>query len=84
MSKLILPQFQVGMIVVSPAENVPHITKDKYYVILDVEPDWIQIQDDTDEIRYYQSHLFIEADVYYNMCMWISLMRLFDIDVKDM
>lgn len=84
MSKLILPEFTNGMIVVTPSTLVPHLTEDKKYVIQDVEGDWIMIRDDTEETRYYQSHLFIEANVYYNMIMWLTMMRLFNIDPKDM
>lgn len=84
MSKLILPDFQVGMIVVTPSSNIPHLTEDKKYIVLDVESDWIQIKDDSEDIRYYQSHLFIEANVYYNMILWLSLMRLYNIDPKHM
>jgi hypothetical protein len=84
MSKLVLPDFKVGMIVVCPSSSIPHITEDKKYVIVDVENDWIMIQDDTDDTRYYQAHLFIEADVYYTMLMWLTLMRLFGIEPKDL
>lgn len=76
---------QVGMVVVSPTTLAPYITEDKRYVILSIDgDDWITIQDDTGEARSYQSHLFIEADVYYTMILWLALMRLFDITAKDL
>lgn len=84
MVKLTLPQLEVGMTVITPASNIPHLTEDKKYIIQAVEPDWIFIEDDTGEKHHYHSHLFIEANVYYNMIMWLSMMRLFEIDPKDM
>ena len=84
MSKLILPDFQVGMIVITPTQNIPFLTEDKKYIIMDIENDWIMIQDDSEESRYYRSHIFIEADVYYNMILWLAFMKLFNIDPKDL
>ena len=84
MANLILPDFQVGMIVVTPASNVPNITEDTKYVILDIEGDFIQIQDDTGKLGFYESFLFIEPDVYYNMIMYLSLLRLFELNPKDL
>jgi hypothetical protein len=76
---------QVGMIVVSPASITNYITEDKRYVILSIDgDDWITIQDDTGETRSYQAHLFIEANVYYTMILWLAMMRLFDISAKDL
>jgi hypothetical protein len=73
------------MIVVSPSSLVPYITEDKQYVVLSLNgDDWITIQDDTGETRSYQSHLFIEANVYYTMILWLTMMRLFDIAAKDL
>lgn len=84
MNNLTLPDFSVGMMVVSPASNLPHITEDRKYIVIDVEDGWIMLKDDTDDVRYYQSHLFIEADVYYNMMLWLAMMRLFDINPKEL
>ena len=83
-SKLVLPDFSPGMIVVTPTSNIPFLTEDKKYIVLDVEGDWLMIEDDSEDTRYYQSHLFIEADVYYNMILWLTLMRLFEISHKDL
>ena len=79
MNKLHLAPFKVGMIVITPCSNLPYITEDDYYTILDVEGDWLQIKDDTEEVRYYRSHLFIEANIYYNTIMWLTTVRLFDL-----
>lgn len=82
---LSMPTFKKGMIVVSPCTIVPYITEDKKYIILDIDDqDFILITDDTGEEKYYQSHLFIEANVYYTMIMWLSTIRLFDIKTKKL
>ena len=84
MSSLAIQDIKAGMIVVTPSSNLPNLTEDRKYVVLDVEGDWIQIQDDSGDIRYYQSFLFIEADVYYAMILYLSMLRIFDIDPKDL
>jgi len=84
MNGLLLPDFEVGMIVVCPSSNIPGITEDKKYVITDLEKGWVMIRNDEEETRYYQCHLFIEADVYYNMLLWLTFMRLFELDPQDM
>lgn len=85
MVTLTIPDLAVGMIVVTPTTLKPYLTEDTRYVILSIlQDDLILIQDDTGEERVYQSHLFIEADVYYCMVMWLSMMRLFDLSPKDM
>ena len=80
MDNLTLPSFKVGMIIISPSSANPYITPEKKYIIEDVEDDWIMITDDAEDTRYYKSHLFIEVDVYYNMLMYLTLIRLFDIN----
>jgi hypothetical protein len=85
MSSLTIRDMQVGMIVVTPTSLVPYLTEDKRYVVLAVHgDDWISIQDDTGEENTYHSHLFIEANVYYTMIVWLVIMRLFEISPKDM
>jgi hypothetical protein len=85
MSSLTIRDMQVGMIVVTPTSLVPYLTEDKRYVVLAIHgDDWISIQDDTGEENIYQSHLFIEANVYYTMIVWLVIMRLFEISPKDM
>jgi hypothetical protein len=80
-----IPDFKVGMVVVTPTSSKPFLTEDRKYVILSVADDkYIQIQDDTGETRYYHAHLFIEADTYYGMTMWLSTMRVFDLNHKDL
>ena len=82
---LSIPDFRVGMVVVTPTTSKPFLTEDRKYVVLSVADDkFIQIQDDTGETRYYHSHLFIEADTYYGMTMWLSTMRVFNLSPKDM
>lgn len=84
-TNLTIPEMRVGMVVITPTTMAPYLTEDKKYVILALHgEDWISIQDDTGEEHIYQSHLFIEANVYYTMIVWLAMMRLFDISPKDM
>jgi hypothetical protein len=84
MFNLSIPDFRVGMVVVTPSSSKPFLTEDKKYVILSADDKYIQIQDDTGETRYYHAHLFIEADTYYGMTMWLSTMKVFDLNHKDL
>jgi hypothetical protein len=84
MSKLKLPEMKIGMVVITPCVNAPNLSEDKGYTILDIDGDWIRIMDDTGESRYYQSHLFIEADVYYSLLMWLTTCRILDIEHNDL
>ena len=84
MSSLQLPEFAVGMIVVTPSSQITHLTEDRKYVIEDIDGDWLSITDDTGDSRFYQSHIFIEADVYYNMLLFLTMIRLFDINPNQL
>jgi len=74
---LTLPEHKIGMIVVTPSDASPHLTEDKHYTIIDIEGDWLRIKNDIGDSWLYRSHLFIEADVYYNMLLWIVMCRIF-------
>lgn len=85
MFTLTIPDLTVGMVVITPNTMTPYLTEDKRYVVLAIlQDDMISIQDDTGEERAYHSHLFIEADVYYSMIIWLSIMRIFELSPKDM
>ena len=79
MSNLNMPKLTAGMVVVTPTTFIYLLTPDKKYIIEDVKDKWVQIIDDSNTKRYYRSHLFIEADVYYNMILYLSLIHLFNI-----
>ncbi len=82
MSNLTLPILKPGMVVVTPSTDLSNLTEDKKYIIEDTEEGWIMITDDTGEFKYYRSHFFIEADVYYNMILFLTLIRLLNIKVN--
>ena len=79
-----LPTFEIGMLVVTPCSGILSLTEDKTYIVLDVQEEWLQIVDDQNDMRYYRSHLFIEADVYYNMILYLTLIRLFEINPNQL
>ncbi len=78
MSSLILPILEIGMVVITPTSNIRQLTEDKKYIIQDIEGDWILLTNDLNEARLYKSHLFMEPDVYYNMLLYLTLLRLFN------
>ena len=84
MANLSLPKLTVGMTVVTPTSDVTYLTADTKYIILAIEGNHIKIQDDTGEIRSYQSFLFIEPDVYYTMLLYLSVLRLFNLEPNDL
>lgn len=84
MNGLDLPAFKIGMIVITPSKDYPNLTEDKYYTVLEVEEYTIKVKDDIGEVKHYSSYIFIEADVYYNMILWLSLIRVFDINPKGL
>ena len=84
MSSLILPDFKIGMVVTTPTTSMQYLTEDKKYIIQDIEDEWLMITNDIGETRYYRSHLFIETDVYYTMIMYLTMIRMFDLDVKPL
>ncbi len=84
MSNFTLPDFEIGMVVVTPSKDVPLLTEDKYYIIEDITEDHLGVRNDSDDLKYYSSHIFIEANVYYNMILWLSMLRLFEINPKSL
>jgi hypothetical protein len=84
MNSLILPDFQIGMVVTTPTSTLQYLTEDKKYIIQDVEDEWIMVTNDINETRYYRAHLFIETNVYYNMIMYLTLIRLFDLPTNPL
>ena len=84
MNNLQLPNFEIGMIVITPTDKIEYLTEDKKYVIINIKGDRLLIEDDSGERRLYKSHLFIEADVYYNMIMFLTTIRLFNINPNQL
>lgn len=84
MNQLVLPNLKVGTVVVTPCDAIPELTQDKHYVVLGIQDEWLKICNDFGDIRYYQAHLFIEANVYYNMLIWLVMMRMFDLNPNDL
>jgi hypothetical protein len=72
----------IGTVVVTPTQSIITLTPDKKYVVQDVEPDWIMIEDDAGDLRYYRTHLFLEANLYYTISMYVILNRLLNLTGK--
>ena len=84
MNNLAIPELQIGMLVVTPSDNIPNITQDRRYVVEYISGEYIQVRNNIDEVKEYKAHLFIEADVYYTVLLWLTVIRLFDIDPKHL
>ena len=79
-----LPELEVHMIVTTPYKTLSHITANKKYVIRKVEQDIIWLENDYHEIEPYKSMHFIEADVYFSLCLYITLQRLLNFPFKPL
>jgi hypothetical protein len=79
-NRLLIKDFQPGMVVITPNSIHPVLTKHKNYIVLDVIDDHIKIMDDTGAKRYYQAYLFIEPGVYYTIALYMTISRLFSPD----
>ena len=84
MANLSMSEFQVGSVVVTPSSNIPNLTEDTKYVILGIQGDFVKIENDIGKIGLYKSVIFIEPDIYYNMIFYLTLLRLFNLEPRDL
>lgn len=74
-----IPVLSKGMVVVTPYLNLTSITADKTYEIEGIYHEYILIKNDLGILHPYKSIMFIEADVYFSMLIFLTLIKLFDI-----
>lgn len=79
-----LPELEVNMIVTTPYTTLLNITPNKRYVIERLEQDLCWVRDDQDKITSYKAINFIEADVYYALNLYITLMRILNLTNKPL
>lgn len=77
----VIPEMKVGLVVVTPT-RLQHITPDRKYVIEKVDKNIIYITNDDDELTAYHSYQFMEADLYYTMCFFSTLITLYKLGAK--
>lgn len=80
----LLPELQVNMIVVTSYNTLPNITPNKKYIIENIEQDLILIRNDHNKITYYKAINFIEADVYFSLCLYYTFMKLLNLASKPL
>jgi len=77
----IIPVMEVGLVVVTPA-TIKDITVNKKYIVQQVECDFIILRNDTGAKIPYKAHQFMEADLYYTMCLFSSMITIFRLGSK--
>jgi len=82
MNELLLNSFEVGMLVITASNNIKDITQERLYIIEKISSSFIYLTNDLGQSTKYRNHLFIEADLYYTTCLWLTLIKLFDIAPK--
>lgn len=73
-----IPNLARGMVVVTPYQDQTSITPNKTYIIEGVYHEFLLIKNDLGVTHPYESIMFIEADVYFTMLMFLTLMRAFN------
>lgn len=77
-----LPDLQVSMVVTTPYTTLPGITPNKKYVIVDIDRDEILLMNDLGRVRTYQAINFIEADVFFALCLYVTFVRMLGLTNK--
>lgn len=71
-----IPVMEVGLVVVTPAV-IKDITVNKKYIIEKIEDDLIILKNDAGQSMAYKSFQFMEADLYFTMCLFSSMITMF-------
>ena len=77
----IIPKMKVGLVVVTPA-TVSNITRNKKYVIHKVRGKQIYITNDLGDMKPYDAFQFMEADLYFTMCLFSTMISLYSLYKK--
>lgn len=77
-----LPELQMNMVVTTPYTTLPNITPNKKYIITQMERDLIWLRNDCGEVRPYKAINFIEADVFFALCLYMTFVRILDLSNK--
>jgi len=77
----LIPEMKVGLVVVTPT-IIKNITTNKKYVVQRLEEGHIIIYNDLGELCTYSAYEFIEADLYYTMCLFSTVINIFKLGNK--
>jgi hypothetical protein len=84
MSDFFLPELQMNMIVTTPYSTLPNITPNKKYIISRLERDILWVKNDYGDIMPYKAIHFIEADVFFALCLYMTFMRMLNLTDKPL
>lgn len=83
MSDFFLPELQMNMIVTTPYTTLPNITPNKKYIISKMERDIVWIRNDYGEVMPYKAIHFIEADIFFALCLYMTFSKVLGLSDKS-
>lgn len=79
MSKI--PKLEPGMVVVTPVK-LRHITPNRKYVVEEIEEGFVVVRNDIGKLASFTAYQFIEADLYFTMCLFSSMITIYNLGNK--
>jgi len=76
-----LGKLKTGVVVVTPVA-LRNITPNKKYIVQSISEGYILLINDKGDAASYSAYQFIEADLYFTMCLFYSLLTIFNIRSK--
>lgn len=76
-----IPKLRTGMVVVAPVALV-NITANRKYIVHSINEGNLLIRNDKGEIVSYSTYQFIEADLYFTMCMFATMINIYNLGSK--
>jgi hypothetical protein len=76
------PKIEIGSIITTFYTTIPGITPKKLYVVEKRDMELITVRNDEDDVVQLRSIWFIEADVVYSLCLYLTLTRLLGLDKR--
>lgn len=79
--ELVIPKIEVGLIVVSPGYH-EGITPNRKYIVEKVVDSKVFVRNDFNEVKSYTLYSFMEADLYFTISLFSSLISIFKLGNK--
>lgn len=76
-----IPKIRPGMLVVTPIK-IKGITANRKYVVEEVDEGFLVIRNDKGELSCHSAYQFIEADLYFTMCLFSTLITMYKLGNK--
>ena len=81
MSDIVIPKIGIGLIVVTPV-NHDGITANRKYIVEKVDNSLVFIRNDNDEVKSYTLYSFMEADLYFTMSLFSTMISMYKLGNK--